>query len=89
MKKIALCIGFLLGMGDMSSAFALDARSLFKASGDSVVFIGIFDAKDKLIEFGSGFFVADSKSVVTNYHGIKEGFEVRVMCRILDARISS
>ncbi len=89
MKKLALCIGFLLGMGGMSSAFALDARSLFKASGDSVVFIGIFDAKDKLIGFASGFYVGDGKSVVTNYYGIKEGFKVRVMFRILDARISS
>lgn len=81
MKKLALCIGLLLGIGGITSAFALDARALFKASRDSVVFIGIFDAKDKIIGLGSGFFVADGKSVATNYHVIKQGFKVRVQFR--------
>ena len=63
----------LLGAGvlfvaSLAPAFALDARALFKATRHSVVFIGIFDAKDKLIGIGSGFFVAGSCAFLFPLH---------------------
>lgn len=59
------------------SAAALDAEKLFREAKDSVVVVKIYDADDKEIGLGSGFFVGDGHAVVTNYHVIRNGLKIK------------
>jgi len=57
---------------------ALDAKRLFKEVRRSVVLVMSFDVNDQPLAIGSGFFVQQGSTIVTNYHVIEGANSVRV-----------
>ncbi|MDH5766157.1 MAG: serine protease [Gammaproteobacteria bacterium] len=56
---------------------APDIVKLYEASKDSVVSIVAVDEKDNALMSGTGFYIDDGKKVVTNYHVIEKGNEIK------------
>lgn len=49
-------------------------KQIIRDQGKSVVFIGVYDNKENLILFGSGFFISSDGFIITNYHVIEKGY---------------
>lgn len=59
-------------------ANALDIKSLFREASPSVVAIISLDAEGKSIGYGTGFYVADGKTVVTCLHVVRKAHRIVV-----------
>ena len=55
-----------------------DAAQIYKRASSSVVVVSAFDAKDRPIGSGSGFFVGNGKVIATNFHVIEDADVIRV-----------
>ena len=57
--------------------FAINAKSIFQKSKNSVVLIKSFSPDDTLLAIGSGFYVTKNK-IVTNYHVVKGASLIKI-----------
>lgn len=55
-----------------------DAAQIYKRVSSSVVVVWAFDAKDRPIGSGSGFFVGNGKVIATNFHVIEDAEIIRI-----------
>ncbi|MDR1299803.1 MAG: trypsin-like peptidase domain-containing protein [Oscillospiraceae bacterium] len=60
---------------------ALSAESLYEACSPAVFYIEIFDANEKKVKSGSGFFVSEGGLAVTNYHVVSGGSAAKIVTR--------
>lgn len=68
----------LLSVCVMASAAGFsDSPSLIEEATDSVVKLTVYDRSGNGFATGSGFFLFDDRTIVTNYHVIDEGWYVR------------
>jgi hypothetical protein len=58
---------------------ALSAQSLYEACSPAVFYIEIFDANEKKVKSGSGFFVSEGGLAVTNYHVVSGGSAAKII----------
>ncbi len=61
-----------------SDALSIDAKRLFRKVRLSVVLVMSFDANGQPLALGSGFFVGQGKTIVTNHHVLEGASKVRV-----------
>ncbi len=61
------------------SAQKLTPEELYEKVSPSVVRVSVFNARGELLGHGSGFFVRDDSTVVTNFHVIEDGHSAEVV----------
>lgn len=62
----------------IQTAYAMDAKQVFRQTRDSVVLVMSFDKNNQPLAIGSGFFVGDGKVIVTNHHVIENAATVKI-----------
>lgn len=73
------CLLFLIGFSSCAQIkFSENPDAIEKAS-ESVVEINIYDSQNDMIASGSGFFIFDSKTIVTNYHVIEDAYRIEIV----------
>lgn len=55
-----------------ASAQQNSAKQIYQSSRDSIVVVYALDSKGEPIALGTGFFISDGSTVVTNYHVVKD-----------------
>jgi S1-C subfamily serine protease len=76
--RSALFLGALLAMSATPArALALELRDLAAQAKPSVVLLTVMDSSGRKIGVGTGFFVSTDGRLVTNYHVIEGGTEVK------------
>ena len=78
MKKylsLTIVLFSLLALTSCAKPFSENPDAMEQAS-KSVVELSIFDYNDNLIATGSGFFMFDSNTIITNYHVIASAYRI-------------
>ena len=78
-KRIIMSVVFtFFSLFLLLGSYQLFALGSVQNKADRVVYLEVFDKRKNLLGTGSGFFIEDGKTLVTNYHVIEGAYEVTV-----------
>jgi len=76
--RALLLLSIFLAVSVYTPAHGLDTKGIFEKSRESVVLVMSFDKAGQPLVIGSGFFVDDGYTVVTNHHVIEGAASVKI-----------
>ncbi len=79
MKKIIIIIGCLYVMVVVAIILGVNyihSDNVVEELSKSVVLLEVYDDDDEMVATGSGYFIYDDKTIVTNYHVIEDAYSV-------------
>ena len=76
---IMLILGLTLSVGACGRKPFSDNPDAIDVASKSVVEITVYDKSNTAIAGGSGFFAFDSKTIITNYHVIKNAYRIEII----------
>lgn len=78
MKKIIIigCLSVVVVVAIIFGVNYIHSDNVIEKLSESVVLLEVYDDEGEIVATGSGFFIYDDKTIVTNYHVIEDAYSV-------------
>ena len=77
-KKVSVVVWLLLGVMVVFGGYQLLSQRSIQSQAKCVVFLEMYNKRDKIIGTASGFFIENGTTLVTNYHVIEGAESIKV-----------